>query len=382
MTEDAETARPRCAFCRQRCPLEPVAKPVADVSATGGGNGESDDDDDERSSDSDGSQAFCSTTCRRAYEDTESVFIDDDSHRKLRPGVAGLDASLPQGLPRNTFLMLVGNSGTREEAIQAELVWRTLERGEPAVVVAFTEPPTSVVANFLAMDWNVLPYLEADQLHLVDCFTYRMDDRARLYDRMTDWNAHLLEATEPQTTAVRDPSDSQAVLNAVDNCLEALEMVETGVVVIDSIAEYGSLVQPVQAYDFVKNVRAEVCKGRFVPVIAGATVEGPADDFPRDLDYVVDGVVDLRLDNSILEDTLFRRVRVRKLRGVLAISEWHTYEYTSGLGMVTFDPQAELEGNATQPEGTDPKAAGDADAEMPPGAAQDGEQSGPVDGDR
>lgn len=331
MTTDTETEHPRCGFCRQRCPLERVDDGEC-VGAAGEGETEA--------------GPFCSQACREAYEEAGEGMADTNGHRKLTPGVAGLDASLPQGFPRNSFVLLVGNSGTREEAIQAELVWRTLERGEPAILVAFTEPPTSLITNFLAMEWNVLPYLESGQLRIVDCFTSRMDNPERLYDRMTAWNTHLRQVVEPQTTTVRDPSDGNAVQNALDNCLEALGMVETGIVVVDSIAEFGSLVQPVQAYDFVKDVRAEVCKGRFVPIIAGATVAGERDTFPRDLDYVVDGVVDLALDGSVLEDTLFRRLRVRKLRGVLAISEWHTYEYTSGLGMVTFDPRAELEASA------------------------------------
>ncbi|MFP8889814.1 RAD55 family ATPase [Natrialbaceae archaeon A-CW2] len=353
MTPDTETERPRCGFCRQPCPLERVDD-VECVEAAA--EGETDGD------------PFCSKACRTAYEEAGEGIAEANGHRKLTPGVAGLDASLPQGFPRNSFVLLVGNSGTREEAIQAELVWRALQRGEPAVLVAFTEPPTSLITNFLAMEWNVLPYLERGQLRIVDCFTSRMDNPERLYDRMTAWNTHLRQIVEPRTTTVRDPSDGNAVQNALDNCLEALEMVETGLVVVDSIAEFGSLVQPVQAYDFVKDVRAEVCKGRYVPIIAGATVAGERDTFPRDLDYVVDGVVDLALDGSVLEDTLFRRLRVRKLRGVLAISEWHTYEYTSGIGMVTFDPRAELEASAAEADSApDDGVSGSATGEDVPG---------------
>ncbi|PSQ28742.1 hypothetical protein BRD03_02065 [Halobacteriales archaeon QS_9_68_17] len=56
-------------------------------------------------------------------------------------------------------------------------------------------------------------------------------------------------------------------------------MVDEGVVV-DSLTEFGTLVQPVQTYDFVKDVRADVCKGRFVPILAGATYTGESGTFP------------------------------------------------------------------------------------------------------
>lgn len=340
--ESADEGVDRCDFCRQPRPVDAVSVEI------------------------DGRAYRCCTeACRDALLESNRVFTDAHDHRRFRPGVAGLDASLPQGLPRNSFVLLLGHSGTREESIQAELVWRTLERGENAVIASFTEPPTSVVENFLTLDWNVLPFLEDGRLEILDCFTYRVDDRDRLYDRMSDWNRHVHRIVDPQTVAVRDPTDGQELRNKLDNCLGSLGMLESGVVVIDSLAEFASLVQPVQAYDFVKDVRAEVCKGRFVPIVAGATIASDEAAFPRDLEYVADGVIDLHLDGSIVEDTLFRRLRVRKMRGVLTIPEWHTYEYTSGLGLVTFDPQEEMT--------DDEEAAGDGDEENPSGETDGGE---------
>lgn len=310
----------------------------------------------------------CTERCRDALEGSDRVFTEYDGHRRMQTGVAAIDDSLPQGLSRNSFVLFAGNTGTREGEIRAELVWRALQRGEPAVLVAFTEPPISLVESFLAMDWNVLPAIEEGRIRIVDCFTARVDDRDRLYDRLTPWNRHLDGLVGPATTVVRDPGDGHELRNKLDNCLEGLGMVESGIVVIDSLVEFGSLVQPIQAYDLLKDVRAEVCKGRFVPVFGGAT-GGDDEAFPRDLEYVVDGVIDLRLDGGIVEDTLFRRLRVRKMRGVLTVPEWYTYEYTSGLGLVTFDPR---EGPSEDDDGE--RADGDGDG--------DGEGEGERDGGR
>lgn len=282
----------------------------------------------------------CTERCRDALAGSDRVFTEYDGHRRMQTGVAGIDDCLPQGLSRNSFVLLAGHTGTREGALRAELAWRTLRRGEPVILTAFTEPPISLVESFLAMDWNVLPAIEDGRVRIVDCFTARVDDRERLYDRLTPWNRHLDRLIGPATAVVRDPGDSHELRNKLDNCLEDLGMVESGIVAIDSLVEFSSLVQPVQAYGFLKDVRAEVCKGRFVPLIGGAT-GGDEEAFPRDLEYVADGVIDLRLDGGIVEDTLFRRLRVRKMRGVLTVPEWHTYEYTSGLGLVTFDPREE-----------------------------------------
>ncbi|MEA5387284.1 ATPase domain-containing protein [Haloarculaceae archaeon H-GB2-1] len=176
--------------------------------------------------------------------------------------------------------MLKDLAGTRTEAIQAEFAWRALQRGEPVVIMSFLEPPVSLIQEFVTLDWNVIPYLERGQLHIIDCFTYRVDDRQRMFDRMNAWNRHLSKCAEDATTRVRDPSEVSELQSRLDTALEDLDMHDNGIVIVDSLTEFGSLVQPVQAYSFVKDIRADVCKGRFVPIFAGATVGSEADVFP------------------------------------------------------------------------------------------------------
>jgi KaiC/GvpD/RAD55 family RecA-like ATPase len=239
--------------------------------------------------------------------------------------------------------MLTDLAGTRTEAMQAELVWRALQRGEPVVYVSFLEPPVSVVQEFVTLSWNVFPSLEDGSFRILDCFTYRVEDRDRMYQRMNDWNAHIWDVARDATTTVRDPTDMGQLHNRLDGALEAVGAQDEGLVVVDSLTELGTLVQPVQAYNFLKDVRADVCKGRFVPIFAGATVTGDGDKFPHDLDYMVDGIVEMRLNDDIVEKALVKQLRVRKMSGVLTYPQWQVYEFTSGKGLVTFDPREQLE---------------------------------------
>ncbi|WP_134672469.1 ATPase domain-containing protein [Halorussus marinus] len=313
---------------------------------------------------------FCSEACRTAMRETDRVFTEYHGHRRMRTGVSGLDAGLPQGLPRNSFVLVSSDEGARNETLLAELVWRALERDEPAVVVTFTEPPVSVVENFLALDWNVLPYLESGRLHILDCFTYRVSDRDRMFDRMNEWTSHIRRIARDVTETVRDPSDVSELQNKLDGCLEALGMTDAGVVTIDSLTEFGTLVQPIRAYDCVKDVRADVCKGRFVPVFAGGTITGEERTFPHDLGYAVDGIVDMQMNGSIVRDTLIKRLRIRKMNGVLSIPEWTAYEFTAGRGLVTFDPIAEMDDPAEGDGPVDPDSDGPDPAERSPADAE------------
>jgi KaiC/GvpD/RAD55 family RecA-like ATPase len=245
----------------------------------------------------------------------------------------------------------------------------------------------SVVQEFVTLDWNVLPYLESGQLHIVDCFTYRLENRERMYDRLDDWNRHLSSVAEGATSTVRDPSAVGELQNRIDAALESHDMEDQGIVVIDSLTELGSLVQPIQAYQFLKNVRAEVPKSRFVPIFAGATVSGENGTFPHDLEYMVDGIVELSLDDEQVEGSLLKRLRVRKMRGVLTLPQWVLYEYTAGEGIVTIEPHRGpphptegdgSDGNGDEAEGSDGETGSDGGADEGGGSegAAGGDDSG------
>jgi KaiC/GvpD/RAD55 family RecA-like ATPase len=332
---DGGPGPPRCDFCRLPIPVEPIGADYEGVA-----------------------YEFCSEGCRAALADSERVFATYHGYRTVRPGLAAMDASLPEGMPRNAFVLLSGASGTRDRAVRAELAWRALRRGERVVLVSFLETPLSVVQEFVQLEWNVLPYLETGRLRLLDCFSSQLAGAAAT-ERLSAFNEHVNGVVREATTTVQSPTDLALVRSRLDDCLSGLGPDDPAIVVIDSLTELGSLVQPVRAYDFVKRVRAEVAKARFVPVIAGATRGGDAEKFPHDLEYMVDGIVDLRFVDDVVPNTLIKQLRVRKMAGVLIVPEWHTYEYTAGTGQVVFDPEEEAASDGTDGSGKEDGAGGE-----------------------
>lgn len=310
----------RCDFCQSPIPVPPKTDTHEGIEYT-----------------------FCTEACRTAMQDRDHVFTEYRGHRFVASGVAALDAKLPQGFLRNAAVLVSARAGTRDTELYTELAWRALQRDESVVFVTFQEPPTSVVDRFISLGWNVLPYLESGAFHILDCFTYRLENRDRMFARMNDWNTHISEVADPEVTPVRDPTNISELESRLDDCTENRDMINEGIVVIDSLTELGSLVQPVRAYNFVKDIRADICKGRFVPIFAGATYTGEEDQFPHDLEYLFDGVIDLEHNPKLVEDTLIKRLRVRKMNGVLTYPEWVAFEFTSDQGLVMFDPQAEIE---------------------------------------
>lgn len=309
-TARAPTTAPRCDFCGLQCPPVPVTAEV---------DGEL--------------YEFCSEICRDALEDGDGANEAFHGFKRFDPGVPVLARQLPEGMLRNSLVLVADEAGARGDALLVELVWHALQRGGSAVVVAYQEPPISVIEQFLGLRWNVIPYLESGQLQLVDCFTYRVEEAERMVDRMNRWNRHLHRAAAGVTESVRDPTDLRSVEHKLDDRVEAAGIDDRGLIAFDSLTELGTLVQPVQAYDFVKDIRADFAKGRFVPVFARAPYHEENDAFPHDLTYMMDGTVEMTLADEDHRPSL-PRLRVRKMRGVPTTAEWTPYEYVAGQGLV------------------------------------------------
>lgn len=322
---DAPPEDRRCDYCRLRLGVNPVQV----------------DRDGE-------TYRYCCRACRETAGRQDRPYAEYRGGTRISPGVDPLDDRLPEGLPRNAFVLLSAQTGTRVSSLLAELVWRTLQRDEPVVAVCFHEPPLAAVERCLALDWNVQPALESGSLGFVDAFSARLGDDG-LRDRLTDWNRHLMGLIDPVSDRVRDPTDVGELESKLDAAMTDRSMIDRGLVTIDSLTELGSRVQPVHAYEYVRDLRADACKGRFVPVIAPASYVGDQDVFPHDLEYLADGVVDLDQSGAVVEDRLVKRLRVRKMEDVPSSTTWGYYDVRPGTGLVEL---------AIEPEGSE----GDDDA--------------------
>lgn len=283
---------------------------------------------------------FCSTACLRAFEDGAEPFAGTFGFKRFPLGVDALAAGLPEGIPGNAAVLLAGAEGTRLQGVLGECVWRTLERGDPAVFVSMDRPPHSLVDSFLAHGWNVLPFLDREDLVVVDLFTSRLHDEAAMTRRGNRWNEYLGSVLDGAVKSVRDPGDVFEVANQLDNTLQEVGLSESGLVAIDYLTELAGFTQETRAANLLREVRALVCKSRYVPLLAGASVDRREDlyltDFPHDHEYLFDGIVDFELFEAEDGDRV-KRLSVRKMDDAPTVSRWFPYEFRPG-GFTTVDP--------------------------------------------
>ncbi|RQG97952.1 RAD55 family ATPase [Natrarchaeobius chitinivorans] len=281
---------------------------------------------------------FCSTSCTEATE-SGSTLSDLEGYKRVPSGVEPIDSLVPNGMPADAFVLVSGEEGTRRSELLTELAWRALERGESIAVVSYANPPTATLERFFENDWNVVPALEDGRVRILDCFTHRLADREGFLEARNEWTEFVSDAAGDAIVDVSDPGDVREVANTLLGTLEDLEMTETGLVVIDSLDELDALVQDQLVHNFLKDVRATVCKARYVPIFAGVSATGN-ESVPDD-EYVVDGIVDLRLADHLEPEARLSQLAVRKLIGARFLPQWITVEYEPARGLIASVPPAD-----------------------------------------
>ncbi|QLD88366.1 recombinase RecA [Natronomonas salina] len=280
---------------------------------------------------------FCSASCAAGAERGEAPFAGAVDYKRTALGVDALSAGLPSGIPGNAAVLLAGEEGTRLQGLLQECVWRTLQRGQPAVVVSMDRPPSSLVDSFLTHDWNVLPYLDDGSLVVVDLFTKRLHDESAVTRRANRWNRHLQGVLQDAVAVVDEPSDVLEIANEVDGAVADAGLTESGLVAVDYLTELAAFAQEARATNLLRELRALVCKSRYVPMVAGASVGRFDDlyptDFPHDHEYLFDGIVDLELDEDD-DGTRRKRLSVRKMDDAPVDPLWFEYEFRPDAGFV------------------------------------------------
>lgn len=313
--EQIVASNTQCAFCGYPIPETPVRTPSGAI--------------------------CCSDYCRTSYEAGDDPFAGQFGFKRFSTGVSVLDSLLPQGIPSNSFVLLAGEKGIRHRGLQTELLWRTLTRGEPALVMTFVDPPVAIVEHFLTFGWNVIPYLESGDLRIIDCFTSRLREDHQKPAHQVDWNEFLAGVLDDAVSQVRDTSNFREVEDTLHAQLEKMKMMGRGLVAIDSLNEAEMQGREFETSQFIKEVRGDVCSRKFVPIFASTarTEDGQLAD---ECAYLFDGIVEMRRNESLVDGVRLKQLSIRKLDGVLYRPHWVAYENNGSAGFQLFDPASEF----------------------------------------
>jgi circadian clock protein KaiC len=96
---------------------------------------------------------------------------------RLPSGISDLDPLIEGGFPAGKSYLVIGEAGLGKSIFCIQFVLRGLQDGEKAVYVAVDETPTEIMEEAACLGWDLLPYVEKNQLLILDAspfFSTRM----------------------------------------------------------------------------------------------------------------------------------------------------------------------------------------------------------------
>jgi KaiC/GvpD/RAD55 family RecA-like ATPase len=231
---------------------------------------------------------------------------------RIKLGVEPLDFGAPSGFPRKSLILISGDAGTGKSVIVNQITNNLLMKGEPAVYVTLDDDPTAVIDAFRSFGWSVDEFIEKGLLKFIDGFSFRLGSLKKQIKGV-----------------VREivPDDTKKMIYVINEVIEESKMVNKGILILDSINELMFQLDVSSVIDFVKTLRAAVPKARgVITIITLHTTAEALNQLKNHLEYLVDGVIDTRLDPNLQELGIpLKQLNVKKLRGAPTNPLWIPY---------------------------------------------------------
>ncbi|NHI92499.1 MAG: hypothetical protein EAX96_08340 [Candidatus Lokiarchaeota archaeon] len=256
-----------------------------------------------------------------------------------------IDKLIDNGIPRNSFILINGEPGTGKSAVLCEMIYRRLKAGEPVILLVLQNSPISVIQRFLGLGWDVLPFIGKGLFKIIDCFSFRMLDSENPI-KMSVANELVMAKISEEIIIPPDPLDFQSILLTIKSVLQKLDKSITGgdsskilggILAIESLTELLTIQQQDKVLEFVKTIRARLCKERFMQVIAVNNI-GIFDNFNALLSYFMDFIIDFRFEPEAMKrGVLLKQFRIRKSSGTASRNIWLFFEIVRNEGLMVPD---------------------------------------------
>ena len=91
---------------------------------------------------------------------------------KVSSGVEGFDQLIYGGFPKGRSYLVAGEPGTGKTIFLLQFLLQGIKEGEKGIYISIDEKPEQIVADALALGWDLSPQLEKGMLQIIDVTSY------------------------------------------------------------------------------------------------------------------------------------------------------------------------------------------------------------------
>ncbi|MEM0001792.1 MAG: ATPase domain-containing protein [Desulfurococcaceae archaeon] len=220
---------------------------------------------------------------------------------------------LPNGIPRNSLVVLAGEGGSGKSVIMAHVVKDALSAEEPVIYVALDDDPQTVLSQLTAFKVNAEGLCNEKKLLIIDGFSYLVKPRKTSF------------CVEEEI----QPDNPDSIISTLIKVTDKHRVENKGLIIIDSLNEVMVSLDPTRFISFIKSLRANFAKARGVLTFTTLHTSTPSfKEYLLSIEHLVDGIIETANIPGELAQQLpifIRQITVRKMKGVNSKPGWVLY---------------------------------------------------------
>ena len=217
-------------------------------------------------------------------------------------GIGGLDKLLGGGFPTNSTILIIGPPGCGKSTFCQQFIYTGLKQTEPAFYIALDSSPDDISKSMRDFNWDLRPFMKKKKVYFVDAYS---------------WKAGGGKESE----SIKVITGGLDINNINMTLADILDKINNNNKrgIFDSISTLLLYTPPDLVLRFIPILiaKAKATKSTQILILE----EGVHDDkMVNTLSYMVDGVINLKLDGNN------RLLRVSKMKGSSCPRDWFEFK--------------------------------------------------------
>ncbi len=233
---------------------------------------------------------------------------------KISSGIDGLDKLLFGGFPKGRAYLIAGEPGAGKTIFSLQFLLAGLALGERCVYISIDEKPEHVIADALSMGWDLTPYLQKGQFHILDVTSYFSKSKIE-----TDGGIYIHQIVEDILAFVKKAGAQRLAIDPISPLVFAERK-------LPEISEYIKTL----IFATEDNLGCTTVLTSYVPVGSDKVSQHGIEEF------AASGIILLRLVKT--NNKPMRSASVRKMRGTRIDLTEYSYEILPNRGIVLRQP--------------------------------------------
>lgn len=235
---------------------------------------------------------------------------------RISSGIEGLDQLIGGGFIKGRSYLISGEPGTGKTLFSLQYILEGIKKGEKGIYVSIDEKPIHLIEDAFSIGWDLKKYIDQGMLQILDVTSYFSESRLGKTGKI-----EVVKIADELNRYIKETGAKRLVIDPIAPLISKNE-------IISEIQEY------IRTLIF-KIEELPNCVTLFTSHIPVGTTK--LSEYEME-EFIVAGIVQLKIAESSSKNKHVRTIFVRKMRGTKTDLIEYTFEIIKDRGLVLRQP--------------------------------------------